>query len=183
MANYFSLQETNEPDCYGITDPALAQQCAAALAQLVYIDGKAYRPVQGAAFTLPNITKTGHTCRWARGSSNGSQSSGGSQVTITSNTTFYAKCEMLTYTTDDYCVQFDPGSNYTCHYKRVIRSSDGGYWCIDRSTYEQMGGLYHGGAAVSNNSYGYYCCPNKHGDLSLYGYGQYSTECNYRYSE
>ncbi|MBQ6127710.1 hypothetical protein IJI69_03405, partial [Candidatus Saccharibacteria bacterium] len=44
-------------------------------------------------FTLPVITKANNTCKWAKDSASGTKyNSGATNVTITSNTTFYAVC-------------------------------------------------------------------------------------------
>ena len=44
------------------------------------------------SFTLPAITKTGYTCKWAEGSTSGTQYAGGTSRTITANKTYYAVC-------------------------------------------------------------------------------------------
>ena len=51
-----------------------------------------------ASFTLPAISKTGYTCKWAQGSASGTQYAGGTSRTITANTTFYAVCTINQYT-------------------------------------------------------------------------------------
>ena len=51
-----------------------------------------------ASFTLPTISKTGYTCKWAQGSASGTQYAGGTTRTITANTTFYAVCTVNQYT-------------------------------------------------------------------------------------
>ena len=48
-------------------------------------------------FTLPNISKTGHTCKWAEESSSGTQYDGGTSRTISKNMTYYAKCAVNQY--------------------------------------------------------------------------------------
>jgi len=50
------------------------------------------------SFTLPTITKTGYTCKWAEGSTSGTQYAGGTSRTITANTTYYAVCTINSYT-------------------------------------------------------------------------------------
>ena len=49
------------------------------------------------SFTLPNISKTGYTCKWAEGSASGTQYAGGTSRTITGNTTYFAKCTINSY--------------------------------------------------------------------------------------
>lgn len=44
------------------------------------------------SITLPTITKTGYTCKWAEGSTSGTQYTGGTTRTISANTTYYAVC-------------------------------------------------------------------------------------------
>ena len=48
-------------------------------------------------FTLPAISKEGYICKWAEGSSSGSQYDGGTERTIASNITYYAKCAIQHY--------------------------------------------------------------------------------------
>ena len=50
------------------------------------------------SFTLPQISKTGHSCKWAEGSASGTQYDGGTSRTITGNTTYYAVCTINQYT-------------------------------------------------------------------------------------
>ena len=50
------------------------------------------------SFTLPAISKTGHSCKWAEGSASGTQYTGGTSRTITGNTTYYAVCTANNYT-------------------------------------------------------------------------------------
>ena len=50
------------------------------------------------SFTLPAISKTGHTCKWAEGSASGTQYTGGTSRTITGDTTYYAVCTANSYT-------------------------------------------------------------------------------------
>ncbi len=50
------------------------------------------------SFTLPAISKTGHSCKWAEGSASGTQYTGGTSRTITGNTTYYAVCAANNYT-------------------------------------------------------------------------------------
>ncbi len=50
------------------------------------------------SFTLPSISKQGYSCKWAEGSTSGTQYIGGSSRTITANTTYYASCSANTYT-------------------------------------------------------------------------------------
>ena len=52
---------------------------------------------QSSTFTLPQITKTGHTCKWAEGTVSGTQYEGGTQRTINKNMTYYAKCSPNKY--------------------------------------------------------------------------------------
>ena len=49
-------------------------------------------------FTLPALSKDGHTCQWAKGKASGTKHDGGSSTTITANTTFYAICTINQYT-------------------------------------------------------------------------------------
>ena len=49
------------------------------------------------SFTLPSLTKTGYTCKWAEGTSSGTQYAGGTSRTITANKTYYAKCTINSY--------------------------------------------------------------------------------------
>ena len=49
-------------------------------------------------FTLPGLTLTGNTCKWAQGSASGTQYAGGTARTVTANTTFYAVCTINQYT-------------------------------------------------------------------------------------
>ena len=44
------------------------------------------------AITLPAITKANATCKWAEGSTSGTEYTGGASRTISGNTTYYAKC-------------------------------------------------------------------------------------------
>ena len=49
-------------------------------------------------FTLPTVTKTGHTCTWHEGSASGtSHTSGETNVTISANTEFFAVCTANPY--------------------------------------------------------------------------------------
>ena len=48
-----------------------------------------------ATFTLPTITKSGYNCNWAEGSTTGTKYTGGSSVTVTDDTEFYAVCEYV----------------------------------------------------------------------------------------
>ena len=50
------------------------------------------------SFSLPAITKTGYTCKWAEGSTSGTQYTGGTSRTITADKTYYAVCGAHTYT-------------------------------------------------------------------------------------
>ena len=50
------------------------------------------------SFTLPAITKTGHTCKWAEGSASGTQYDGGTSRTIAGNMTYFAVCSVNNYT-------------------------------------------------------------------------------------
>ena len=50
------------------------------------------------SFTLPAITKTGYTCKWAEGSTSGTQYAGGTSRTITGNMTYFAVCSVNNYT-------------------------------------------------------------------------------------
>ena len=50
------------------------------------------------SFTLPSISKSGYTCKWAEGSASGTQYTGGTSRTITGNKTYYAGCTANTYT-------------------------------------------------------------------------------------
>ena len=50
------------------------------------------------SFTLPTISKTGYTCKWAEGSASGTQYAGGTARTITGNKTYYAVCSANNYT-------------------------------------------------------------------------------------
>ncbi len=50
------------------------------------------------SFSLPAISKTGHTCKWAEGSTSGTQYTGGTSRTITGNTTYFAVCSKTSYT-------------------------------------------------------------------------------------
>lgn len=49
------------------------------------------------SFNLPIITKSGYTCKWAKGSASGTKYVGGTSQTVTSNTTYYAVCEAPTF--------------------------------------------------------------------------------------
>ncbi|MBO7699373.1 InlB B-repeat-containing protein [Candidatus Saccharibacteria bacterium] len=49
------------------------------------------------SFTLPQISKTGHSCKWAEGSASGTQYDGGTSRTITGNTTYFAVCTVNSY--------------------------------------------------------------------------------------
>jgi uncharacterized protein (TIGR02145 family) len=51
-----------------------------------------------ASFNLPSLSKTGHNCKWAEGSTSGTQYSGGTARTITGDTTYYAVCSINQYT-------------------------------------------------------------------------------------
>lgn len=51
-----------------------------------------YAQWTSASFTLPSISKTGYTCKWAEGSATGTQYAGGTSRTPTANTTYYAVC-------------------------------------------------------------------------------------------
>lgn len=44
------------------------------------------------SITLPAISKTDYTCKWAEGSATGTQYAGGTSRTISANTTYYAIC-------------------------------------------------------------------------------------------
>ena len=46
------------------------------------------------SFNLPALSKTGHTCKWAKGSTSGTQYAGGTSQTVTGNTTYYAVCSV-----------------------------------------------------------------------------------------
>ena len=129
---------------------------------------------ESAHITLPAISKTGYTCRWAKGSSSGTKYSGGSSVEITSNTTFYAKCERVNYSDEPYAFQYDPGDSWYCNYERTHR--DGGYFCLSESDVEQFG-IIHGGSAVSNTTYCYYCCRESYNGLPYQG--QSGGYCQY----
>ncbi|MDO5480390.1 MAG: hypothetical protein Q4F58_01825, partial [Candidatus Saccharibacteria bacterium] len=50
------------------------------------------------SFKLPAISKTGYSCKWAEGSTTGTQYAGGTSRTITANTTYYAVCSINSYT-------------------------------------------------------------------------------------
>ncbi len=63
-----------------------------------------------ATFTLPAITKTGHTCKWAEGSASGTQYAGGESRTISANTTYYAVCTTNKHTVTISVNQSDYGS-------------------------------------------------------------------------
>ena len=49
------------------------------------------------SFTLPSISKSGYTCKWAEGSASGTQYTGGASRTITGNKTYYAVCTANSY--------------------------------------------------------------------------------------
>ena len=51
-----------------------------------------YAQYTNTAITLPAITKTNATCKWAEGSTSGTEYTGGTSRTISGNTTYYAKC-------------------------------------------------------------------------------------------
>ncbi len=51
-----------------------------------------------ATITLPALSKTGHTCKWAQNTTSGTLYVGGASVSITANSTFYAICSANTYT-------------------------------------------------------------------------------------
>ena len=50
------------------------------------------------SFKLPAISKTGYSCKWAEGSTTGTQYAGGASRTITASTTYYAVCSINSYT-------------------------------------------------------------------------------------
>ncbi len=50
------------------------------------------------SFTLPAISKTGYSCKWAEGSASGTKYDGGTSRTVTANTTYYASCTANSYT-------------------------------------------------------------------------------------
>lgn len=45
-----------------------------------------------ASLTLPSVSKTNYTCKWAKGTNTGPQFEAGTNVEISANTTFYAVC-------------------------------------------------------------------------------------------
>ncbi|MBR2864145.1 InlB B-repeat-containing protein [Candidatus Saccharibacteria bacterium] len=51
-----------------------------------------------ATFALPQITKTGYGCQWAMGSASGPKYDGNTEVSVTTNTTFFAVCTIKSYT-------------------------------------------------------------------------------------
>ena len=51
-----------------------------------------YAQYSNTAITLPAITKSNATCKWAEGSTSGTEYTGGTSRTISGNTTYYAKC-------------------------------------------------------------------------------------------
>lgn len=51
-----------------------------------------YAQYENTSIKLPAITKANATCKWAEGSSSGTQYTGGTSRTISGNITYYAKC-------------------------------------------------------------------------------------------
>ena len=110
-----------------ITNPCAdvpAEQMAACVAAMGNIqmscDGTyCYQFSEGATITLPTITKSGYDCRWAKGSSSGTKYDGGSSVSITRNTTFYASCDKIYYEIRPTQYQTHPGDDYYCEIQCV----------------------------------------------------------------
>ena len=136
-----------------------------------------------AHITLPAISKTGHTCRWAQGKSNGTTHSGGSTAIINKDTTFYAKCERITLTEKPFNFQFDPGSSWVCLYGKAGEyQTDTSYACMSEQDYQQMGGAAHGGSIVSWTAYCYHCCSATKQGISFTKWDlTISDSCVYQY--
>lgn len=88
--------------------------------------------------TLPAITKADSECKWAEGSASGTQYAGGTQRTISSNTTYYAVCVSYPTLTVE---------NYTCN--------DQGASCtkVKTDTYRKVAGTTETIAATSQSGY------------------------------
>ena len=100
------------------------------------------------AITLPAITKTDATCKWAEGSTSGTEYAGGTSRTISGNTTYYAKCVANPAITVN---------NYKCPWNYEGDGSDCTKVTADSHTYRKAVGTTE---TISPASYSGYRAPS-----------------------
>ena len=108
------------------------------------------------SFNLPAISKDGYTCKWAEGSTSGTQYEGNTSRTITTNTTYYAVCEQAgpaSFTINSYTWTADVQGNGNLSTANTTCSNlSPGTWSVPtRAQYNDLISTSAGKAAAYNH--------------------------------